>query len=236
MDSFYQILEYLPLEYKISSDFIYFQKLLGSTERNLDAKDYHIALVTLHMIYMGVVYHYIYQLFRSSPKKFDSILIGFHHILKLKNNENISWHVFSKIYESSIFEFYRSLGLKQDVIGGLKSPVNNRNDILHTNGVYIDSESVFNERAQNYLNCLKKIDSACYENYCKLYKKFLRSVSVSLPDKEEANGYFIDDFIREYGVSRIACNNLLKLKKIEYPGSRNNTRLFYLVLEDIGIA
>jgi len=104
METAYQIFEYLPLKYKNSSDADYFSFLVHSVDQNYQAENYHFAVVALHMIYMGIVYHYIYGIFRADPKRFEYVLIGFHDRLQVKEIDNISWHSFSNENESTSFK------------------------------------------------------------------------------------------------------------------------------------
>jgi len=66
METAYQIFEYLPLKHKNPSDTDYFSFLAHSVEQNYTAKNYHFSVVALHMIYMGIIYHYIYGIFPAS--------------------------------------------------------------------------------------------------------------------------------------------------------------------------
>jgi len=150
----YQIFEYLPLAYKNPSDLDYFNFLTHSVEQNYEIENYHFAIVALHMIYMGIVYHYIYGIFRADKKRFDYALIGFHEFLKnhgVNDCSNLSWHNFSIINESQIFQFYRAVGISKGDITLLKKPVQTRNDMLHTNGTYLSNEEDFEEKANIYL-------------------------------------------------------------------------------------
>ena len=58
METAYQIFEYLPIKYKNPSDADYFSFLVHSIDQNYRAENYHFAVAALHMIYMGIVYHY----------------------------------------------------------------------------------------------------------------------------------------------------------------------------------
>lgn len=140
METAYQIFEYLPIKYKNPSDADYFSFLVHSIDQNYRAENYHFAVAAPHMIYMGIVYHYIYGIFRVDQKRFEYVLIGFHDRLQVKEINNISWHSFSNENESTIFQFYRAASIPNDQIGNLKAPVKKRNDILHTNGIYLTSE------------------------------------------------------------------------------------------------
>ncbi len=231
MQTPYEIFEYLPLQYKDQSDLEYFQFLTHSVEQNYNAGNFHFALVALHMIYMGIVYHYIYAIFRADPKKFDLVLIGFHDFLeskKIKDFSNLSWHNFSIINEAHIFQFYRAIGLNKGDVKTLKNPVNNRNDLLHTNGSFLADENRFDELAQQYLQNLQKIHNACQPKYEKLYNKFLRSIKIK-PTKEEAEEFLAQDFIKEYGTNQQVIKDLSKKPKSSYIA---NTKIFFQVLKD----
>ncbi len=102
METASQIFEYLPLKYKNPSDTDYFSFPAHSVEQNYKAENCHFAIVALHMIYMGIVYHYIYGIFRADKKRFEYVLIGFHDRLQVKEIDNISWHSFSNENESTI--------------------------------------------------------------------------------------------------------------------------------------
>jgi len=231
MDTAYQIFEYLPLGYKNPSDMDYFDFLIHSVQQNYEAENYHFAVVALHMIYMGIVYHYIYGIFRADKKRFEYVLIGFHDFLeknKVKDFENLSWHNFSIINESQIFQFYRAVGISKGDISILKKPVGERNDILHTNGKHLSSESDFEERSQVYLENLEKINQFCKPEYEKLFFDFLNDIEIEIEDKSEANEYFEQDFIKEYGINSKNIEQLSKIKKSQYP---TNKKVFYNVIQ-----
>ncbi len=233
MDNAYKIFEYLPLKYKIASDFSYFDNLKNSVERNYNEGDYHFALAGLHMIYMGIVYHYLYRLHRSSPGRFDLMLIGFHNFLKKDENGEITWHSFCPIHESSIFDFYRSVGVKKDVIGILKKPVKSRNELMHTNGIYVSSENDFSDRSLNYLQCMEKIENFCNDILQKIFKRYLRSLKISLEDEEEAKDYILNDLVPEYGINQTQLVKLLKIKQIDYATTKRNAKFIQRALKEI---
>ncbi len=227
MENTQEIFEYLPLAYKNTSDAEYFDFLIYSVQKNYEAKNYHFAVVALHMIYMGIVYHYIYGIFRADKKRFEYILIGSHDFLEskgVKDFENLSWHNFSIINESQIFQFYRAVGISKGDIKILKKPVSERNDILHTNGKYLSSESDFEERTQVYLENLEKINEFCKTEYKKLFFDFLNDFGIEIQDQSEANEYLNQDFIKEDCVNLITLKELSKINKKDYP--KNSSLLF----------
>lgn len=231
MEAVNEINEYLPIRYKTPVDLDYFERLFASVSKNHENEDYHFSLTALHMLYMGIVYHNLYKFYKYSPKKFDLILIGFHNNIKPDKIDDLSWQSLSKIKERSIFEFYRSLGCDSE-IGEFKRTVDDRNDLVHTNGKYVTEEDIFSERSKYYLRCTKKIEEKSADIVLKLFNKYLRSIKVSIFD-EEAKEYLYKDFIVEYGIS---MNNLKKLKSIvqsAYPCTRSNARLIKKALVEI---
>ena len=229
METAYQISEYLPLKYKNPSDADYFAFLVNSVEQNYQAGNYHFAVVALHMIYMGIVYHYIYGIFRADKKRFEYVLIGFHDRLQVKEVDNISWHSFSNENESTIFQFYRAVGISNDQIGNLKAPVKKRNDILHTNGIYLAGEEDFEERSQKYLQNLEKIHQFCVDEYTTLFFQFLDEIKIDIEDKIEAVQYIEEDFIQEFGINSIIIRSLSKIDESEYPEEK---KLFCFALQE----
>jgi len=228
METAYQIFDYLPIKYKNPSDADYFAFLVHSVDQNYQAKNYHFAVVALHMIYMGIVYHYIYGIFRADPKRFEYVMIGFHDRLQVKELGKISWHSFSNEKESTIFQFYRAVGIPNDQIGNLKAPVKKRNDILHTNGIYLTSENDFEERSQKYLQNLEKIRQFCADEYKTLFFQFLDDIKVDVEDETEAAQYFEEDFIQEFGISQIIIRFLSKIDESEYYGEK---KIFYSAIQ-----
>ena len=233
MDVAYQIFEYLPLQYKNPSDADYFNFLVSSVEQNYQAKNYHFALVALHMIYMGIVYHYIYGIFRADMKRFEYVLIGFHDRLDIKDIEKISWHTFSNENESTIFQFYRAVGFSKSEIATLKTPVKKRNNILHTNGIYISEENDFEEYSCLYLKNLEKIHNYCIDEHKILFLNFLNELNFGMRDTDEAIQYLYEGFIREYGVNIKIINSLFQnINKSQYPKGKKR---FYDALKKMMI-
>lgn len=209
-----EILEYLPLAHKRQGDYDYFNFLIDSVQKNYDAENYHFSLVAIHMIYMGIVYHYIYGIYKADKKRFDYVLIGFHDMLKndgeVSDFNDMSWQNFSVINESTIFQFYRAVGISNDQIGNLKNPVKTRNDYLHANGTYLSNEEDFEKQVQVYLKNLEKIHQFCFNEYRILFSKFLGEIKIEIQDEGEAGEYLNNDFVRENGANIIILRDLLK--------------------------
>ncbi len=229
METAYQIFDYLPIKYKNPSDADYFSFLAHSVDQNYLAENYHFAVVALHMIYMGIVYHYIYGIFRADPKRFEYVLIGFHDRLQVKEIDNISWLSFSNENESTIFQFYRAVGIPNDQIGNLKAPVKKRNAILHTNGIYLTSEDDFEDRSQKYLQNLERIHQFCADEYKTLFLLFLKEIKIAVENEAEATQYLEGDFIQEFGINSITLRTLSKIDESKYPEEK---KFFYSAIQE----
>ena len=217
MENFYKIIEYLPERYKSTDDQNYFDFLIQSVIDNYEQGNYHFSLVPLHMIYMGVVYNAIYAISSVDSKRFENILIGHHKRLEINDSSEIdSWQSFSRINETTIFQFYRAVGISGDEIRSLKEPVTQRNNLLHANGAYFSDKVKFGKEVATYLGNLDKIHTACLNEYQKLFSKFLKEISNEVLDEDEANLY-LENFMRDYGVSRQVLIRLSKIQKREYP-------------------
>lgn len=231
MEIAYQIFEYLPLKYKNPSDAKYFSFLINSVEQNYNFQNYHFAIVALHMIYMGIVYHYIYGIYRADKNRFEYVLIGFYDVLKkgkIKDFSEISWHVFSIINESTIFQFFRAVAFPNDKIGELNSPVKKRNDILHTNGIFVQSEEEFEIQSKQYLKNLEKIHTHCVQEYKSLFFQFLNEIKFGMSNVDEAIQYLEQNFIKEFGINiKILQDIYYSIPKSQYP--RNKKRFFQAI-------
>jgi len=225
LELLFTMTDYLPYVFKdqVASD--YFENLIDFSTKNLIDKDPHFSIAALHMVYMGAAYNYLYGLYRLSPKRFDSILIGFHHMIP-RDVGIRSWQDFSLIHESSIFDFFRHVGLKETDIKELKAPVKARNDLVHSNGMYVVDTEAFVSASKSMLRCIGKIENACFPGVKKLFFRFVRSEKVDLYDTEDAIDYLRTYFFAEYAVSKRAVSSLSEISFSEYPDRKNSKKFF----------
>lgn len=218
---------FLPWDYKLSADSDYFLELIGIVHHNTEKQPHvgsvHFALMAMHMIFMGIVYNYISILYAASPKKFNNVFIGFHHDLE-KGNEEFSWHKLSNINERTIFEFFRYVGIEKPDICNLKKLVDGRNDLSHTNGVYVGDFQEFSQQSQKYLRGADIINQACFHEIKKMYFRFIRSVKVKLVDQEEAVQYLREYFFREYNIGSKIVDKLSDIGLRDYPRTTNSKK------------
>ncbi|MYE38085.1 MAG: hypothetical protein F4X82_01010 [Candidatus Spechtbacteria bacterium SB0662_bin_43] len=234
MDSVYQIFDYLPIRYQIDSDFDYFEFLKNSVEQNYHIENYHFASIALHMVFMGIVYHHLYILTCESGGRRDALL---RDSKKIRNQYNkrgkvLSWQNFSSENERSVFKFLKTVGAKNDMIDQLKQLVDQRNDLVHTNGSLLQDQVLFDEKANDYLQGIKNIHYVCREEYKNLFLKFLNELQFDIEDIQDAEMY-LENFIRKYAVSR----NLLSHLGDIVPKSRylQGTQLLYSIIQDRGL-
>jgi hypothetical protein len=204
-----EIFDFLPIRYINPTDEEYFLNLINIHNHCYAVHNFHFALIALHMIYMGIVYHYLYQVLRCKPKEFERVIIGFHDQIKKEKCENIAWQDFSLINESTIFEFYRTVGLTKEEIASLKKPVQKRNGLAHTNGILLSEQSEYEYRISEILECLEKVNSACAKCHRKLFKEFLKSIKIGVKDKGEANLLLVNDYLMFNGTNKKALLGLL---------------------------
>jgi len=230
MDIAYQIFEYLPIRYKNEKDLGYFEFLIKSVKSNYSAENYHFAFVGLHMIYMGVVYHSIYAMSQADSEQFENVLIGHHKTLEIRDSSAIkSWYSFSRIRESTIFEFYRAVGIPHEEIKKLKAPVKQRNKALHVNEAYLISKEEFDKRSAEYLRNLEKIHKFCSQVYEKLFFQFLEGFRIEVTDVDEGK-LRLEGFIADYGVSIKSLEQLTLIREKDYP---HNTKFIYNAIQDM---
>ncbi|MDD9807942.1 MAG: hypothetical protein OXU34_06700 [Gammaproteobacteria bacterium] len=230
MDIAYQIFEYLPMRYKNEKDLGYFGLLVKSVESNYSVENYHFAFVGLHMIYMGIVYHSIYAMSQADSEQFENVLIGHHKALEIRDSSAVkSWDSFSRIRESTIFEFYRAVRISHEEIKKLKAPVKQRNKALHVNEAYLISKEEFDKRSAEYLQNLEKIQESCSQVYEKLFFQFLRGFQIEVADVDEGK-LRLEEFIADYGVSMRSLEQLAKIQEKEYP---YNTKFIYNAIQDM---
>lgn len=235
MDIACQIFEYLPMRYK-GRDPEYFEFLIESVGSNYSAENYHFAFVGLHMIYMGIVYHSIYAISQADSGQFENVLIGHHNALNIRDSSKVeSWHSFSRINESTVFEFYRAVGIPPDKIGDLKAPVSKRNDAVHANGLYLSNKEEFDKNSTEYLRNLEKIQEFCSQVYEKLFFQFLKGFQTEIADADEGK-LRLEEFIYDYGVSIKSLERLALIQEKEYPHNAEcpyNTKFIYNAIQDM---
>jgi len=225
MDQLYEIDKFAPIYFSSPDDRDYFSFLRHSVEQNFEAQNYHFSLVAMHMLYMGIVYHYIFWIYKADPKRFDHILIGFHDALKITSLDNISWHMFVNCGESNIFQFYRAVGIPKDQIGNLRQPVRVRNEMLHSNGKFLSSIGDYELKMNEYLLYLNKIHDHCKDEIKTLFFEFLDSVELKIETTEEAVGYLTQDLLQKYNMNLNTIKYLSKIGHTTYPGRPVNTKI-----------
>lgn len=238
MDQLYEIDKFLPAYFSSPDDRDYFSFLRHSVEQNYEAQNYHFSLVAMHMLYMGIVYHYIYWIYKADPKRFDHILIGFHDLLKITSLDNISWHMFVKCPEKSIFQFYRAVGIPKDQIGNLRRPVTVRDDMLHANGRFLSDADEYEMKIGEYVRYLNKIHDHCKDETKELLLQFLESITVKIDTIEQATTYIKEDLLQKYNLNLATIRNLSKVGHTIYTGRPVNARIIkdalVSVAEDLG--
>ncbi len=238
MDQLNEIDTFIPLYFNTPDDKDYFAFLRHSIEQNFNAQNYHFSLVAMHMMYMGIVYHYIFWIYKADPKRFDHMLIGFHDMLKIASLDDITWHLFVNCDESAIFQFYRAVGIPKDQIGNLKRPVKVRNDMLHANGKYLATLDEYELKITEYIRYLSKIHDHCKDEIKVLYHGFLGSIKLKIETEDEAKSYLEQDFFQLYSMNLASMKTLKRIGYSSYSGRPINAKTIknalILISEDWG--
>jgi hypothetical protein len=219
---------YIPLKFIRHTDSEYFEYLVRSLEHNYYAEYFNFALLPLHMIYMGIVYHYIYGIYKANHERFKCVMIGFER--DFKNIDNLSWQEFSKINERTIFDFYKAVGVPQDKIIKMKKIVDVRNDCVHANGIILSSYEELEKHVDAYFDYLETINEFCKEEFQKLYLEYLNEIKIDVEDVKEAKQYLEDDFFQKYGLNIAIINDLSQVPLEKYPV---NTHTFFTAINQI---
>jgi len=233
MEQLYEIDKFVPVYFSSPDDKEYFAFLRHSIEQNYEAQNYHFSLVAMHMMYMGIVYHYIFWIYKADPKRFDHILIGFHDALQITSIDSISWHMFVGCGESNIFQFYRAVGIPKDQIGNLKQPVKVRNDMLHANGKFLSSIEDYDLKTNEYLRYLHKIHNYCKDELKSLFFVFLDSIELKIETEDEAKGYIKQELLQKYNLNQVTIENLSKIGHTTYTGRPINAKIIKGALKSI---
>ena len=231
-DTIQDIFQYLPIKYLSQNDAYYFEFLKDSVVQNYSNKNYNFAIISLHIIYMGIVYQYLYRIYRADVNRFKNVLIGFFHDIFQGRSEDfssLSWQNFSVIPEKTICEFYRVVGMNKDKIGVLKKVISDRNDIMHATGSFIGEELTFDDGLKKYMNCLDIIHKACTKENTNLFLNYIKGVEININSIDDVLLYIEDDFIKRYMLNYCVVLQIAEISKEGYPKDK---KVFYDALQE----
>lgn len=172
----FQILDYLPYQYKTVREEEYINFLWETFEVNYEKEKYQFAFIAYHMLFMSFVYFSVWKIKINREKDFAKALIGFSKDLENDMLDASTPFDFSKINESSIFRFFKLVGCKNDKIGEFTKIVKTRNDISHSNGnIFFNSQDLLDEKINEVLRCIEKIQERTECIIGNTFKQFLKN-------------------------------------------------------------
>src|SRR5215216_5031767 len=128
-----RILEYLPISFRNQSEQEYITFLWESFETNYDAEKYPFAFLAYHMLFMCFVYFEIWQIKANHVTDFEKAMIGFNKDMENELMKASTPFMLWRVNESSVFRFFKLIGMSNSEIGECTKLVSERNDTAHSN-------------------------------------------------------------------------------------------------------
>lgn len=208
MEEASKIFNYLPIRYKTTTEEEYIDYLWETFITNYESGKYQFAFLAYHMIFMCFVYYEIWQVKENCIDDFQKAMVGFNKDIEKELLNAKTPFIFWQVNESTVFRFFKLIGLNNDIIGKLANIVKEKNKLAHANGniFYKDCESL-KKKIEEILNCVLVIQLITENIVNNLYERFLQDSS-----NPYAREYIEDtDQVKEI----LIHNNYLSLKDIE---------------------
>ena len=174
MDEAAELLDYLPLTYKIRSEQEYVSFLWEAFESNYTNGKYQFAFLAYHMLTMSFVYFNIWQIRQAMPDDFSKGLIGFGKDMENKLGDCTSPFVFSSEKERSILRFLKLIGCDNSKIGTYAKLVDDRNDTAHPNGnIFYSTRAALDRKIEEVLRIVREIENYSKNVIQQIYRDFL---------------------------------------------------------------
>jgi hypothetical protein len=173
IDDAQRIFDYLPQEYKTKTESDYIDFLWDAFSVNYEKEKYQFAYIAYHMLFMCFIYFQLSKIYKNKPDDLKNIMLftdkAYQEIEnhERKNNQSsdpISFDPFnfSKENERTIMGLFLSIGCDREIIKKMKSLVNMRNGIAHSNGnIFFRSLENIDEKIEEILNCMDCIQQNC---------------------------------------------------------------------------
>lgn len=174
MDEATELLDYLPLTYKIRSEQEYISFLWEAFESNYTNGKYQFAFLAFHMLTMCFVYFNIWQIRQAMPDDFSKGLIGFGKDMENKLGNCSSPFTFSAEKERSILRFLKLIGCDNSKIGTYAKLVDDRNDSAHPNGnIFYSTRPALDRKIEEVLRIVREIQAYSKNAIRQIYHDFL---------------------------------------------------------------
>lgn len=139
----------------------YVDQLLIDLHFLIANQKFHFALNVYHLLFMVFIYQTLLKASVWRPRKFKGALIAFSH-RDLQREDMLTTttaFIFSKLPERSVMDYLAIFDMDKNCISKCKDCVDERNDRSHANGLFLDSELLFNQMIEQYDSLAKSIQS-----------------------------------------------------------------------------
>jgi hypothetical protein len=187
------IFQFLPLNYFLPVEGEYVTFWWDTYSKNLEERNYHVAFLAFHMLYMTAVYFMLYKLSKIYKSSYE-------HSLFHMGREDEEYYLgmnsafsFSKMNEKGVFRFLKIAGADHALILDLSKFIDDRNNAAHAKGAIFfknDPEGL-DERTVQYVRALEKIQNL----YIDESKKIALAWKVSHMDNQALKIYLESEIL-----------------------------------------
>jgi hypothetical protein len=170
MGEAYDILNYLPLRFKNTTEQEYIEFLWDSFESNYFNEKYQFSFMAYHMLFMSFVYFNVWQIKKIHQEDYDKITLGFNDCFGSASSP----FAFSAEGESRIFLLFTFFGLGKEKIGNYKKLVKSRNEVAHSNGhIYFPAQDTIDNKISEIIKYADEIQEKTKSAIQDCFKRFL---------------------------------------------------------------
>lgn len=160
MEEAFELVNFLPLSYRTTSEEDYIRFLWEAFESNYTNEKYQFAFLAYHMLTMSFVYFNVWQIKLARPNEFSCSLLGLRRDLEKDLQEATTPFTFWRVSESSIMRFLKLIDCDDSKVGRYAELVKDRNNSAHTNGqLYLNSELALDRKISEVLRIVAEIQS-----------------------------------------------------------------------------
>jgi hypothetical protein len=235
-EELFKMLEYLPEEFEDDNEEKYIDALMLAAQTSYENGLYQFAYVQYHMLFMTAVYYAILKVTVFHEEELKKAL---YYLLKDRysdfwketntKNGKLYFGSFAIINESDVFMLLRVVGLDNNLLGELKKLVEERNRYAHANGqLQLTSDELFMEALNSYNNKVQRVVELLKNDLIAFYKKTISDPDFYDPDIRaylDPDEQMIQEFIKEYSLSRVELNWLRKIPLSDFDGCTGGTEI-----------
>lgn len=235
-DELFKMLEYLPEEYTDESEEKYIDAVMQAAQTSYETGLYQFAYVQYHMLFMSAVYYALLKISIFHEEELNKALF-----FLLRDRYSDFWSESNKkagklyfgsfaiINESDVFMLLRVAGLGNDLLGELQKLVRERNRYAHANGqLQLTSDELFMKALNSYNSNIQKVVELLKSDLIVFYKKTICDPFFYDPDIRaylDPDEQIIQEFIKEYSLSRAELNWLRKIRLSDFDGCKGEAEI-----------